>query len=272
MKRMIVLGMVILLGLTLVSCKPSKERRFRVYENGEQYTVGDCVYESAEIRRVEIDWLGGSVEVQQSAMGRASVLEECDLSEEKQLHTRLDEGVLRIKYCQTGHFGKIDEGQKNLQVYIPKGVELVLNTLHASVYLGVIETGALWVETDGGCIEMESVLCTSAEIKTNGGYIGVGSLTAERLSIENAVGEIHMVVPDCKNCEIETQEGDVTLYLLGDVSALIAFETKSGTLQTERKYQKKENGYWFATSDKKEDFVASSRISVRTERGVLRVR
>lgn len=264
---------VILLCLCFVGCKPSGERDFRNYENAAAYKAGNFVCETAAVRRVEIDWLGGNVEVEQSVSGKASIFEDGDaLPEEKRLHTYLNDGVLRVKYCRSGCLGKIDETQKNLQVEIPKGAEVEINTFSANVYLGVLETGRLSVKTDRGCIEAESLRCQKAEIETQSGYIGVGSLMADNLEVNGKEGEIHLGIPVCPISEIETGKGNVTLYLQGDVSAFIEFESQKGVLQTERKYEEKAGGYLFFLQERKEEMQAPVvRIIVDTESGNLRV-
>lgn len=264
---------VILLCLCFAGCKSSRERDFRNYENAAAYKAGNFVCETAAVRRVEIDWLGGNVEVEQSVSGKASIFEDGDaLSEEKRLHTYLNDGVLRVKYCRSGCLGKIDETQKNLQVEIPKGAEVEINTFSANVYLGVLETGRLSVKTDRGCIEAESLRCQKAEIETQSGYIGVGSLMADKLEVNGKEGEIHLGIPVCPISEIETGKGNVTLYLQGDVSAFIEFESKKGVLQTECKYEEKAGGYLFFLQERKEEMQAPVvRIIVDTESGNLRV-
>ncbi len=259
--------------LSFVGCKPSAERSFRYYDNAAAYVAGEFTCDSAAVKRVEIDWIGGNVEMEQSGSGKTAVFEEGDeLSEEKRLHTYLNDGVLRVKYCRSGCLGKIDETQKNLQVEIPKGVDVEINGVSANVYLGMIEIGNLSIKTDTGSVEAESIRCQRAEIETESGYIGVGALTADGLELGSASGEIHLGIPTCQSTEIETKTGNVTVYLRGDVCALIDFETKRGVLQTERRYERKENGYLFVLDEKKEGAQTNPvKILVETENGNLRV-
>ena len=255
---------------SFVGCKPSAERNFRVYENAAAYTVGEFTCDSAAVKRVEIDWIGGNVEIEQSPWAKVSVLEEeNNLAEEKRLHTYLNEGVLQVKYCRSGCLAKIDETQKNLQVDIPKGIDLKINGVSANVYLGVLELGNLSVETNTGCIEGERILCQRAELETDSGYIGVGALTAPQVEVESLSGDIHLVAPICQNTEIETKNGNVTLYLQGDVSALIGFETQKGTLKTERKYERKGKDYFFAFDGQNTVQASIIKIVVETDSGNL---
>ena len=263
----------VLFCLSFVGCKPSAEGSFRYYDNAAAYVAGEFTCDSATVKRVEIDWIGGNVEIEQSGSGKTSVFEDGEeLSEEKRLHTYLSDGVLRVKYCRSGCLGKIDETQKNLQVDIPKGVDVEINGVSANVYLGMIEIGNLSIETDTGCIEAESILCKNADIETQSGYIGMGALTADKIELDSASGEIHLGIPTCQSTEIETKNGNVTLYLQGSVCALIGFETQRGVLQTERKYERKEDGYLFVLEEKKEGAqVSPVKILVETESGNLRV-
>ncbi|MBQ8342632.1 MAG: DUF4097 family beta strand repeat protein [Clostridia bacterium] len=273
MKRKKILCLAaVLLGLSLVGCKPSAERGFRFYDDAAAYEVGEFTCDNAAVKRIEIDWLGGNVEVEQSASDKTTVFEEeNDLSEEKRLHTYLNDGVLHVKYCRSGCHGKIDEMQKNLQVDVPKGVDVEINGVSANVYLGILEAGELSVETDTGCVEAERILCKSADIETHSGYIGIGALTADRAKLDSVSGEIHLGIPTCQNTEIETKNGNVTLYLQGDVCALIGFETQKGVLQTQRKYERKGQDYFFAFDGQNTVQGSPAKISVETESGNLRI-
>lgn len=261
-------------GALLVGCKANDVRKFRVYENAAAYTAGDFSCESTLVKRIEIDWLGGNVEVEQSTSATVSVLEEeNELPEEKRLHTYLDEGVLRVKYCRSGCWGPIDETQKNLQVDIPKGIDVEINSVGANVYLGVLELGALSVETDAGSIEAESLVCRRVDVETNRGHIGMGTLRADEAEIENFFGDIHLGAPLCQSAEIETGKGDVTLFLRGDVCALIGFETQKGNLKTDRKYEQKDGRYLFGVNDSQNvTQTAPTPIFIKTESGDLFVR
>lgn len=252
-----------------VACKASAESEFRFYENGAAYTSGEFFCDGEQVKRIEIDWIGGNVEIEQNPSDKVCIFEdENDLPEDKRLHTYLNEGVLRVKYCRSGCRGKIDETQKNLQVDIPKGVDVEINGVRANVYLGMVEAGELCIDTDTGCVEVESVVCEHAEIETDSGYIGVGALTAERAELDTISGDVHIVLPVCKNAEIETDSGDVTVYLQGDVNAFIAFFSKTGTLVTRREYETKPNGYFFAFGGGQ---AAPYALSVKTVSGDLRV-
>lgn len=273
MKRACVcfLSFAICFCLFLVGCGSGETHEFRVYDNAAAYVAGDFGCDGAAVRRVEIDWLGGDIEIEQSDSGKMYVTEEGEkLPEEQQVHTYLKGGVLHVKYCRSGCSEKIDEAQKNLQVQIPKGVDLEIDGMGANVYLGVLEVNELSVETEGGCVEAESILCKSADIETRGGYIGVGALTANHVELDSVSGDIHLNLPTCQDTEIETKKGNVILYLKGDESALIDFQTYTGALQTERKYERQGRAYLFPAANVKEGEQGTPvRLKVETERGNL---
>ncbi len=254
-------------------CKLSEEHAFRFYDNAEAYTPGSFTGESATVQQVEIDWYGGTVEIEKSSSEKVFVFEEeSELSEEKSLYTYLDEGVLRVKYCQSGFCGKIDETQKNLQVEIPKDVGIKINGVNVNVYLGVLDVKSLDVKTEKGCVEGESIVCQRAEIETDSGYIGIGALTAEQIEIDSDSGDVHVGLPNCREGKIETENGNVTLYLQGDVCALIKFESERGKLLTDRYYEEKEGVYFF--KQEREEMLnetSSIPLLVKTEKGNLRV-
>ena len=257
----------------LAGCRLREEHAFRFYDNADLYTAGNFVGRSPDVKSVEIDWYGGTVEIEKSPSEKVLVFEEeNELSKEKSLYTYLDEGILRVKYCRSGFCGKIDETQKNLQVEIPKDIDIKINGVNLNVYLGVLDVKSLAVKTENGCVEGESIVCQQAEIETANGYIGIGGLTAERVAITNVSGDVHLGLPNCQDGKIKTQEGNVALYLQGDVCALIDFESDTGKLLTEQKYEETERGFLFGHKRvESTEQTTLSTLFVETQSGNLHV-
>jgi DUF4097 and DUF4098 domain-containing protein YvlB len=133
--------------------------------------------------------------------------------------------------------------------------------------------GRLSVTTNVGNIEAESLTCYSADIETLYVYIGIGALKAKEIEIGDVFGDVHLGLPVCQNTEIETRKGNVTLYLWGDVCALIGFDTQKGILLTERKYEQKDGRYLFKIKGNQSVAQnAPTPILIKTDSGNLYVR
>ena len=251
---------ICLTTLSLTACESSYER----YDDANLYSIGDFTYAASEVKEIEIDWAGGSIEIQQGE-GRFSAMESSRLrSDVQKMHHYLDGTTLKIEYCASGYKGDINEADKNLQLEIPKGVDLHIETKGAPVVIGVIEANSLSVESNSGDITGEKwTIVREVEIETSSGFVSIGELNAENLDFESKSGglsvekcNLRQIDGETKGGDIklgligkcigslETTSGNVTLHLLEETGLGVRFKSFMGDLKTEKEYQK-ESRYLF---------------------------
>ncbi len=271
MNRIAKLGYTIAAGILasltaagVVGCK--KSAAHEKYANAELYSIGSATYRAEAVQKLELDWAGGSVEIEQSTAGELQVVEESAPTENaERMHYYLDGNVLLVKYCESGYKGKIREEEKNLRILLPAGTALDIdggNTVVTSV--GTLETPKLSWESADGNFTAEQVVCDEAEVETASGKVSVGELKANKFSVETASGDISVTKLSVDSleadsasgklyfgleaplhAEVETASGNATFALKEGLGASVRFDTASGEFKTEKDYKKEEIRYVF---------------------------
>ncbi|MBQ9714123.1 MAG: DUF4097 family beta strand repeat protein [Clostridia bacterium] len=256
----------------LCGCKKSSEFKLKNYEDGLLYTAGQLVADGTGIDRVEIDWVAGNVEIERNASNCIVAFEEeSEESIEARMHTRIEERVLKIKYCLSGYKGKIDKDLKKLQVEIPRDKEVKIRSISADVCLGLLEAKQLFVETQSGNIEAEQLVCDLAELKTEEGAMHIGGVKAKELLAQSNAGAMHFGLPDSLKTRLENECGEIALYLHGNGCARFLFESEQGKFISERPYQKIQEGIYEFLYGGEFSPTQTQYIQVRTGTGNFRV-
>ncbi len=260
MTTVLAAGVVALCGFGFTGCSDSI--RYEKYANADEYKVGEASFAATAIRKVEIDWIGGSIEIEKSSGDTLHVVEdERSEKEEERMRYYLDGNVLKIKYCQSGLRTNIKAEHKNLRLDIPKGVELDLDCVSAVVTVGVIEVSDFSVESVSGNITASRIDCAKADLETVSGTIVIGELNATTsISMETVSGDVTVSGLSATFLEVESTSADVNLglhltnqsavegfraevestsanvnfMLNADMGASIRFETGSGKFHSER--------------------------------------
>lgn len=236
------------------------------YEDKELYTAGSAQFDGETVNEVEIDWLGGDIEIEQSADGSLYATEDGVGGDDGgKMHYRLDEGVLKIKYCRSGYCGDIAEGGKHLRLEIPQGINIDVDATTAEITVGVLEAGEFSVETSVGNFSAEKIVCESLEVDTKSGQINVGELSAAELDAESTDGDMRFGLISLLNGEIESKSGNVTLQLRQNAGLQTKFCTTSGELVTQLPYGK-DNGCFLFSGGGNDGFV-----NVKTRSGNLHI-
>ena len=224
-------------GICFAACEKTSGKYMR-YEDKALYASGGAQFGGELVKEVEIDWLGGDIEIEQSADNSLYASEDSDgVDEGAKMHYLLDEGVLKIKYCRSGYCGDIVEGSKHLRLEIHVDIEATT----AEITVGVLETGEFSIETSVGNFSAEKIVCESLEIDTKSGQINVGEFLGTELDAESVDGDMRFGLVTSLRGEIESKSGNVTLQLRQNVGLQTKFCTTSGELITQLSHEK-ENG------------------------------
>lgn len=239
------LFLAVTFGLT--ACDNENGVGYKRYENAASYAVGNVDLDGSACTKVEIDWLGGSIEIEESADGLRVIEDGANsrlIHMDERMHYYLDGSVLKIKYCVAGYRGKIDETGKNLRVELPKGVSIEVDCTSANTVVGVIETPAFFFESDTGNLNAERIRCSRAELETVGGELNIGDIAADELSAESVRGNMQFGFSESVRAELENERGDIRLCLRG-VGAQLVLENGASVV-TDRAYTQNGRVYEFA--------------------------
>lgn len=258
-----------LAGGAFVGCRKDKAK-YEKYDDAARYAVGNFTYEAQNVTEVEIDWVGGSVEVEQSDGQTLTVSEDAEgKAESERLHYYLDGTTLKIRYCESGLCSTIDGTQKNLRVEIPVGVDLDIDCESADVVTGALTVRELSVETKSGNITAEKWTAERIDADTKSGNITVGEVASASVGAGSVSGEIRLGVSKAGKTDVETTSGKVTLELLAGLGARVEFKTKSGAFYSDKKYESSGKRYNVYGAD---GVSTDCTIEVETGAGALQIR
>lgn len=250
-------------------CLPACEKtsgKYMRYEDKNLYTAGNAEFSATLLTEVEIDWLGGDIEIEQSADNTLRATEDGDgLAENAKMHYLLDDGVLKIKYCRSGYCGDIAEGSKHLRLEIPRGIGVEIDATTAETTVGVVDVNEFSFESVSGNFSAEKIVCQSMDIETKSGQVNVGELTAAELDAESTDGDMRLGLVSSLQGEIETKSGNITLQLRQNVGLQAKFCTTSGELVTQLPYAKNDGCYTFSQGEN------GGFVSVKTRSGNLHI-
>ena len=191
--------------------------------------------EPARVREIEVDWLGGSVNIyaaEQSA--QISVKEEstAPLAESEKMVCAIDGDTLRIRFLGDAYRGSYD-GEKHLDVGLPRELvsaghfeEIKVETTDAYTIVGADVSGRIKLSTVDGDARVMGATCPTVEIETVNGSVGVVDGTWGKVELSTVSGAIELA-GEAENAEIETASGKVDIA--GALGAL-DFESVSGDL------------------------------------------
>ena len=203
-------------------------------EGAAGYVSETFSVEPARVREIEVDWLGGSVNIytaEQSA--QISVKEEstAPLAESEKMVCAIDGDTLRIHFLGDAYRGSYD-GEKHLDVGLPRELvsaghfeEIKVETTDAYAYVSA-DAQKIELSTLSGDARVMCANCPEVEIETTSGNAGVVDGTWARVDISTLSGAIELA-GDAESAEIETASGKVDIA--GALGAL-DFESVSGNL------------------------------------------
>ena len=139
-------------ALLLAGCGKGHGEEF-LYDRPENYTSGSASL-TQPVKRLEIDWLAGSVHLEAGDTAELSFEESAGrtLSEELTVHWWLEGDTLHIKFCASGRW-TLGGLQKDLTVTLPRNLtleEVEITTVSAEIQAPELSARAVkWNTTSG---------------------------------------------------------------------------------------------------------------------------
>lgn len=216
------------------------------YPNASLYTAGNGSVVGAA--SLDIDWIGGKVNVEYSDSAVISFAEETDFDLENNENMKMrwfwDGTVLRFKFAKSG--AKIPNNiNKSLTITVPWGT--VFNELD--------------VETVSADIECK-VDARSADFESVSGEVAVTGTISNNLNFETVSGDVKYSTHTLPAMlDAETVSGNIDFNFPLTASFAIVFESVSGYLHTDSAFQGTHNGKYFTVNG------GSSKIEADTVSG-----
>ena len=161
------------------------------YEDADGYEIGDAAL-AGEVRRVEIQWMDGSVEIVEGDGASISERASRELPEDLRMRWRLEDGTLKIMYCNSGRWS-IDGLDKALTVTLPRTALESLNVTAVSADVRVPQLSARSVEcgTTSGDVSAALSGVSELRVRTISGAVNVTSMDdAGRVDVDSTSGAV----------------------------------------------------------------------------------
>ncbi|MCM1514352.1 MAG: DUF4097 domain-containing protein [Anaeroplasma bactoclasticum] len=175
------------------------------YSNSSSYEIakGELVFPSNDIEIVEINWIGGKVNVEETNEDNIrfseNYSEKTGKDEDNLLRYRMRNNQLTIQFCKSKWFIKQSvRNDKTLTIYLP-------TQLYKKVKIETINAN---IDVQG----KESDVYYPLKIDSVSGNIRISQAHLSRLDIDNVSGRIDISKLYCKNdIDIDTVSGSVSL-------------------------------------------------------------
>ena len=204
-----------------------------------------------ELKKLEIDWISGSVAVELTD-GDLVVIREVSnktISAKNALRYGLNENTLRVQACKKNYGGKLP--RKDLTISLPRSLaagmkECEFNTVSASVSADDLGLDELEINTVSGRVNLEHLVADEASVNSVSGKVDMYMCGFESLRLDSVSGEAQFsgeahkikgssvsgkfdfTLKVCREIKISTMSGDITLALAGTPRE-VQIDTTSGT-------------------------------------------
>lgn len=233
-------------------CPTAFAARMERYANAQQYTAGDFEYNAADVQRVEIHWIAGSVTLMQSDVDTLRAYESgSSKSDDMQMQHLLADGVLYIQFCQAGaqYSSLFFTPKKALTLAVPAGIALSVETRSADIALHEHQLGNTVLQSTSGDIHADYLLSERLSVSSTSGSLDItaadahqtmslcstsggiqaGGLRADTILLDTTSGSIHAdAMAAAARIRAESTSGAIALKQLQ--SPQLEIETTSGSI------------------------------------------
>lgn len=238
------------------------------FANADKYKTGDAAISADSLKKLEINWIDGEVNLIPYDGQDIEIKETSpdSLSEDEKLQYYYENGTLLIQYQKSGFFSfGTHTNDKKLTVSIPSSLckeiaEVSVDTTSSDVRISGIHAESFDIETVSG-----NVYTTDIEsLKEFGSETVSGNLNLSgyfrKIDIETVSGDctaLSLSTPE--NLQFDGVSGDLTLQIPADSQFSLEFDTMSGNFQND-----------FATNQKDDMYICgdgSSHFEIQTVSG-----
>ena len=249
----------------------------RLYPNATSYQTGAFTCRADEVTAVEIYWRSGEVEIVESDEDELSVRESGgELPEETAMHYLLEDGTLRIRFCESGAKIRVNSNDKRLTIEVPKGIDLSIHTTSAPIKadtleqnsilisahsgrteLGTVNAGSVDLSSSSGSIRADSISTRTLKCNTSSGSVQIDDLETETADLDTSSGAVELALAAVSQLDIHTSSGRTVLHL-PEGGAEVAYTASSGKLHTTKPFDRKGDLFVFGTGECKITVNSSS--------------
>jgi DUF4097 and DUF4098 domain-containing protein YvlB len=278
MKKITAILLLIASILCLSSCHLGdiEVALYAPYWNFWNYSKGSSfTYSAADIKKVDITWVGGEIEVVASEADELSVSENSEgLADDAKMHYYIKGEKLTIHYSKALYREEVDTAQKHLRVEIPEGIELDIDNVNSDIKIGNMELGEMKLTNVSGNVTLASLVCNEVKIENVDGTVYADEILADKFSADSVAGslDVSKIISNkiavktvsgntslniAKKSEVKISgvSGEVKLAIDEEAGATIEYSTMSGSFNSEKPH----------TTNKKTHIFGGGEIQIDVE-------
>lgn len=209
------------LGIMAAGCSSSGPITYKVYTNADSYIAGSRDYSSEEIKSVDLDWICGIITVTENEEGITRITESgTDLPEEQQVRSRVENGVLRVRFWKSGYTSEVDDEKKHISLEIPRGTKLEITSISANVKATDLTSPEIKIVSVSGSVSLGNVSSETVNILTTSGAIKTADVDSVSANFGSVSGEISSdSVTATEDADFYTTSGEISISSLSSPEA-----------------------------------------------------
>lgn len=205
------------------------------YTDSELYSIGDFTYESANISKINLCWVAGSVTVKKSTTTSNLEVKEngsASLLDAQKMHYLIQDNTLYIQYCESMFLGTIPFTSKELTLTIPENISFNGDLVSSSLTFSdlALSLKSLNIDTVSGQITGSETLGVEddIDIDSTSASISLTNVACPKIEVDSVSSNFNLSVCSNDTIKIDTVSGSSSISLLNDLGATIDFSTVSG--------------------------------------------
>ena len=168
------------------------------YGDLKDYTIcksGEESFSPAEVKRIDLDWISGTVKLQPGSEDRITLKESCEkaLKDEQKLCWKLDEGTLSIRFCKTL---QTQMAGKELVLTVPADWTAESIGVHATSadleLRGLRVEGILSSTATSGGVTLDGCSCRTLAVSASSGEVLLNGCAFDKLDAGASSGSISL--------------------------------------------------------------------------------
>ena len=236
------IALISLLGLSLTSCT-----YYGTYADADKYLVGDQTY-TGELKELDVDWVSGQVTlVEDVTSTEIKITEESDveLVEAEKVHSYFNEGVLKIKYWESGHkTHSFVSRNKHIYITYPTLEKLTVDLTSGKFDSKKVTATEIKVNLTSGSVDLDEVVCETMVTNVTSGNVNIDKITCNTYESNLTSGSVTIGTSSANEMKFSVTSGKVDLAI-PESGATISFTKTSGSLRLDRQdYTKNDDGQY----------------------------
>lgn len=236
--KKIIAAVLITLSLLLSFCGYSMTAftEYSAYLNFSSYQTAAGKVSVSDITDIEINWVTGSVRIEESDTDEVSFSEVSSLDTEKdslgeatenkevseslKMRYKVDGGKLTIQFCKSAlriRTGAVKDLKKDLTVYVPKGTkfsEIKTDVVSSGVYIGYVHTEKFTLNSISADMKLSGCEADAIKCDTVSGNLTVTTDEAlQNMDFKSVSGALTVNARSVINLKADTVSANVELCL-----------------------------------------------------------